>query len=101
MGKEAPNTIPYLDGRAACRDVDPDLFFPVGKSGPALLQIDEAKQVCRRCPVLAECLTWALERPKQQGVCGGTTEDERAAVRRGEIAVPIGEAALDSHESAD
>ena len=34
---------------AACRDVDPELFFPIGNTGPALLQIDEAKRVCRRC----------------------------------------------------
>ena len=33
---------------AACREVDPELFFPIGNSGPALLQIEEAKQVCRR-----------------------------------------------------
>ena len=37
---------------AACRDVDPELFFPIGDTGPALLQIDEAKQVCRRCPAI-------------------------------------------------
>ena len=44
--------------RAICRDEDPELFFPVGTSGPALLQIAEAKSVCRRCPVVSECLTW-------------------------------------------
>ncbi len=33
--------------RAACRDVDPELFFPIGNTGPALMQIEEAKQVCR------------------------------------------------------
>ena len=38
--------------RAACRDVDPELFFPIGNTGPALMQIEEAKQVCRRCPVI-------------------------------------------------
>ena len=37
---------------AACREVDPELFFPIGNSGPALLQIEEAKQVCRRCSVM-------------------------------------------------
>ena len=47
--------------RAICRDEDPELFFPVGNSGPALLQIAEAKAVCQRCPVTSECLSWALE----------------------------------------
>jgi len=40
---------------AACREVDPELFFPIGNTGPALLQIDEAKRVCRRCPVIEGC----------------------------------------------
>ena len=35
--------------RAACLDKDPELFFPVGNTGPALLQIEEAKTVCRSC----------------------------------------------------
>ncbi|MER5838702.1 WhiB family transcriptional regulator, partial [Streptomyces sp. NPDC002130] len=46
---------------AICRDEDPELFFPVGNSGPALAQIADAKVVCNRCPVTAECLSWALE----------------------------------------
>lgn len=36
---------------AACRGVDPELFFPIGTMGPVILQIEQAKQVCRRCPV--------------------------------------------------
>ena len=35
---------------AACRDADPDLFFPVGTAGPALRQVEEAKRICRACP---------------------------------------------------
>ena len=35
--------------RSACLDEDPELFFPIGNTGPAILQIEEAKQVCRRC----------------------------------------------------
>ena len=38
--------------KAACLDEDPELFFPIGNTGPALLQIEEAKQVCRRCTVV-------------------------------------------------
>ncbi|MFJ3908182.1 WhiB family transcriptional regulator [Streptomyces vinaceus] len=68
--------------RAACREEDPELFFPVGSSGPALLQIEEAKAVCHRCPVLERCLEWALEGGMDMGVCGGLTEEERRAVKR-------------------
>jgi len=66
---------------AACRDVDPDLFFPLGTSGASLIQIEEAKQICRTCPVSAPCLRWALD-SGDAGVWGGTTEDERRIHRQ-------------------
>jgi len=68
--------------RAACRDEDPELFFPIGNTGPALLQIEDAKAVCRRCPVTASCLTWAIESGQDAGVWGGMSEDERRAIKR-------------------
>ncbi|MEU4825809.1 WhiB family transcriptional regulator [Actinomadura citrea] len=68
--------------RAACRDVDPELFFPIGNTGPAILQIEEAKQVCRRCDVSDACLRWALESGQESGVWGAMGEDERRALRR-------------------
>ncbi len=46
---------------AACLDADPDLFFPVGTTGPPLLQVDQAKRICRGCPVRTPCLVWALD----------------------------------------
>lgn len=70
----------WLD-RALCRERDPELFFPVGNQGPALLQIDEAKAVCRRCPVRPQCLLWALETNQESGVWGGVSEDELLAIR--------------------
>ena len=68
--------------RAACREEDPELFFPIGNTGPALLQIEEAKAVCRRCPVVDACLAWALESGQDAGVWGGLSEDERRALKR-------------------
>jgi hypothetical protein len=38
--------------RAKCREVDPELFFPIGNTGPALPQIEEPKAVRRQCPCL-------------------------------------------------
>lgn len=66
---------------AICRDEDPELFYPVGDTGPALLQVAEAKAVCARCPVREQCLTWAVD-ALPYGVAGGTTERERAELRR-------------------
>ncbi|WP_333750104.1 WhiB family transcriptional regulator [Streptomyces sp. IBSBF 2394] len=68
--------------RSACREEDPDLFFPIGNTGPALLQIEEAKAVCRRCPVMERCLQWALESGQEHGVWGGLDEDERRRMKR-------------------
>ena len=68
--------------RAACRVVDPELFFPVGTSGPALTQLAEAKAVCASCPVTADCLAWALDTAQEYGVWGGLDENDRRALRR-------------------
>ncbi|MFF7853274.1 WhiB family transcriptional regulator [Streptomyces sp. NPDC007904] len=68
--------------RAACRTEDPDLFFPIGTSGPALMQTEQAKTVCRGCPVREQCLEWALDTRQTIGVWGGTSETERQALRR-------------------
>ncbi|ARF83378.1 WhiB family transcriptional regulator [Kitasatospora aureofaciens] len=68
--------------RAVCAEEDPELFFPIGNTGPALLQIEEARSVCRRCPVMEECLTWALTAGEDAGVWGGMSEDERRAMKR-------------------
>lgn len=69
--------------RAACREEDPELFFPIGDTnrGPARLQAEEAKAVCRRCEVIDTCLEWAST-TGQEGVWGGTTDDERRALIR-------------------
>src|SRR6476646_7317619 len=81
---ELRSEVPHMDWRhkAACLDKDPELFFPIGNTGPALLQIEEAKQVCRGCTVRDACLQWALEAGQDHGVWGGLSEDERRALKR-------------------
>jgi WhiB family redox-sensing transcriptional regulator len=69
--------------RAACRDVDPELFFPIGSGGPAWAQMQLAKAVCGRCTVREPCLDWALGTGQQEGVWGGQDPDERRAHSRG------------------
>lgn len=52
---------------AACRDVDPELFFPRpgGDNGLA------AKKICRTCPVAQQCASYAVITGATAGVWGG------------------------------
>jgi WhiB family redox-sensing transcriptional regulator len=68
--------------RASCLEEDPDLFFPVGTTGPAVEQTVRAKAVCTRCAVRPECLAWALDTCQDAGVWGGLDEEERREIRR-------------------
>jgi len=80
-----PNPVVDVDGwrsKAACRHVDPNLFFPNGNTGAALSQIEAAKAFCRSCPVQQDCLEFALESNQEDGVWGGKDETERRRLRR-------------------
>jgi WhiB family redox-sensing transcriptional regulator len=67
---------------ASCRDVDPDLFFPIGTTGIAIDQVDAAKRICASCSVREPCLEFALASNQDAGVWGGLTEDERRTLKR-------------------
>lgn len=81
--KYAPEAERAQDWRdvGECRTADPELFFPIGKTGFALEQINEAKALCAKCLSQIACLSYALEND-QAGIWGGTTEDERRALKR-------------------
>jgi WhiB family transcriptional regulator, redox-sensing transcriptional regulator len=68
--------------RSACLDSDPDVFFPIGSSGPALEQIETARRICGACAVSDECLEFALATNQEAGIWGGTTEEERRKLRK-------------------
>lgn len=68
--------------QAACTDEDPELFFPIGSTGPAVDQIAEAKKVCARCEVREPCLEYAISSNQDSGVWGGLSEDERRSLKR-------------------
>jgi WhiB family redox-sensing transcriptional regulator len=63
--------------RAACRGVDPDIFFPVSDE-----EAVQAKVICGECPVREACLEWALATRERDGVWGGATERERRRMIR-------------------
>lgn len=67
---------------SACRDSDPDIFFPVGTTGPAVGLIDKATTICMACSVVEECLLYALETNQEAGVWGGLPEDNRRRFRK-------------------
>ena len=71
--------------RAECAKPEHDTapWWPVGDSGPALLQIQEAKDVCNyRCPVVQQCAAYALRVGEPYGVWGGLSESDRTALLR-------------------
>lgn len=84
-GLSTPRAADWRDA-GACRDEDPELFFPLGTEGRWAIQIEQAKAVCARCPVLDACGQWALDNPRlvPNGVFGGLTDAERRNLRRRE-----------------
>lgn len=74
----------WLD-RAVCRDSDPDEFFPTpprdgAPSASYEMAVNSAKAHCRRCPVVNDCLLFALSTGQAHGIWGGMTEAERDAL---------------------
>ncbi len=67
---------------AACRDTDPGLFFPIGVTGSALVQIEDAREVCMSCSCQEACLEFALRSNQDTGIWGGASEEERRHLRR-------------------
>jgi WhiB family redox-sensing transcriptional regulator len=72
--------------KGACLAEDPDLFFPLSALGPGHEQIAAAKTVCTHCAVRAQCLGFALSTEQEHGVWGGTSEEERRAMRHAQPA---------------
>lgn len=85
--RAAPPTDRGPDWRdtASCRTEDPALFFPNGDSGPSLLAIEQAKAICRACPVVEACAQWAADTRQEYGIFGGLTEQERRANHRAKV----------------
>jgi WhiB family redox-sensing transcriptional regulator len=75
-------SLPDWRDDAACRDADPELFFPECDVRSARAQVKTAKLICRGCPVKLTCLDWALASGQEAGIWGGLTEDERRRLLR-------------------
>ena len=66
---EVPPAASAMDwsDRAACLREEPELFFPIGNTGPSELLIEQATAICARCPVRSECLNFACTRGRIMG----------------------------------
>jgi WhiB family redox-sensing transcriptional regulator len=62
---------------AACRGQGSDRFILPKGSG----EVREAKRICERCPVAAQCLSFALDDPGIKGIWAGTSARERDRMR--------------------
>jgi len=73
--------------RAACCGLDPDIFFPAHVSSRREIA---AKRVCEQCPVVGECLSWAMSHREDWGIWGGLSENERRRLRASWLASRAG-----------
>lgn len=69
---------------AHCHDVDPELFFPPGRDNSELVaaHLRAVRPICAACPVVLECLHWALETGQEHGLWAATTPTQRRRQRR-------------------
>ncbi|MFJ4526534.1 WhiB family transcriptional regulator [Streptomyces sp. NPDC088810] len=68
--------------QAACVGEDPEIFFPLADLTAPGAEASLARAICRRCPVIIDCRTWALAHGEDDGIWGATTAAQRRAIRR-------------------
>lgn len=69
---------------ATCSGINPQTFYPTDTSDEYAAATIEA--YCDRCPVMGECLDYALITNQEHGIWGGMAEDKRRRVRRAWLA---------------
>lgn len=80
--------------RALCAQTDPEQFFPE-KGGSTR----EAKRICGRCEVRAECLDAALANDERYGIWGGSSERERRNIQRLETTQTTQQTSQQAHDT--
>lgn len=79
MSRVRPRVIPWVrDG--LCHEYPQDWWFPPqGQNGT------DAKEVCRRCLVRAECLAYAIDAHEKVGIWGGFAHHELEKWQRPQV----------------
>lgn len=77
MHASGPVPADVLTG-AACQGKD-DLFFPENRSSGVY---EEARKICKGCPVRQRCLDYALPIAGLHGIWAGLDEQQRGIERR-------------------
>ena len=94
LGNIIPSDYPDFEefGDTPCSQSDPDAFFPIDSfegsyrpSRGAYPLEREAKLICSTCPYQLRCLEYALNRPDEPGIWGGTTELDRRKLLQGKL----------------
>lgn len=60
-----------------CQRADPELWFAVSPVG-----LEQARALCRHCPIRLDCLAAALRREEPWGVWGGEILDRGTVIPR-------------------
>lgn len=68
--------------QAACVGEDPEIFFPLSDFSAPGAESSLARAICRTCPVIIACRTWAIDHGEDDGIWGATTAIQRRAIRR-------------------
>ena len=81
---------PEWQAKSLCRGSDtPEIFFPSPGDTEAL---KAAKSTCGKCPVIQDCLLYALENNERYGIWGGKSTRERLLILRAKRMIEKGEA---------
>ncbi len=65
---------------ATCKEIGLEFFFQEHHSATSSEE-RKAKQICKECPVMKECLEWGLAH-ESYGIWGGTSPRERMRIRK-------------------
>lgn len=94
----------WRDG-ARCKSAGASVFYACEKMRPGSVNwrmaVARANGICDRCPVEVSCRVWAVAHPKELGVWGGTTTEERDAIRRRMRRLRVRSAGYGEHESLE